>query len=330
MVPAVSRPKLVSAIIIFLNEERFLEEAIASVLTQTYPDWELLLVDDGSEDGSRALAQCYAARYPNKIRYYEHPGHQNRGMSASRNLGVDHARGAYIAFCDADDVWLPGKLEHQVEALQAFPEAAMVCGPLIGWHSWTGQPADLHRDYLYGVGSDGHHPFANRLAPPPQLLALFLRKEHFAPSGGLIRREAFEQVGGFEVGFRGGHEDLVFQVKLCLRAAVYVQDEAWYKYRIHPNSSERRDRRAGHHLAHRVTYLTWVADYLARQGATDPVLKEALHVALWPVRHPRLHPLLDQYRLGKFRLRMRLWSLARRHLPQTVRRILWRAWQRIM
>ena len=117
---------LVSAIIIFLNEERFLAQAIASVLQQSLADWELLLVDDGSTDESTAIARGFAQRDPSRIRYFEHAGHANRGMSAARNLGLDHARGSYIAFLDADDIWLPEKLREQVSALNDNPRAGMV------------------------------------------------------------------------------------------------------------------------------------------------------------------------------------------------------------
>src|SRR5262245_58400693 len=105
---------LVSAIIIFLDEERFLAEAIETSIGQDYPDWELWLVDDGSTDRSTAIAREFAARMPDRIRYCEHEGHANRGMSAGRNLGLDHARGGYIGFLDADDVWEPEKLREQV------------------------------------------------------------------------------------------------------------------------------------------------------------------------------------------------------------------------
>jgi glycosyltransferase involved in cell wall biosynthesis len=101
---------VVSIVVIFLNAEQFIREAIESAFAQTYKCWELLLVDDGSADGSKAIAHQYAALYPERVLYLEHHDHQNRGMSASRNLGVSHARGKYIAFLDADDVWLPHKL----------------------------------------------------------------------------------------------------------------------------------------------------------------------------------------------------------------------------
>src|SRR5271154_2347778 len=104
---------LVSTIIIFLNAEKFLAEAVESVLAQTYPTWELWLVDDGSTDDSSRIARDYATRHAARIHYLEHPGHENRGKSASRNLGLRHSRGSYVALLDADDVWLPGKLTNQ-------------------------------------------------------------------------------------------------------------------------------------------------------------------------------------------------------------------------
>ena len=118
----------VSVVMIFLDEERFLAEAIESVRAQTFTDWELLLVDDGSSDGSSAIARGYAEREGDRIRYLEHPGHENRGMSASRNLGIRHARGDLVALLDADDVWLQHKLSRQVALLDANPDAEMIYG----------------------------------------------------------------------------------------------------------------------------------------------------------------------------------------------------------
>ncbi len=98
-----SKPR-VSVVTIFLNAEKFIYEAIESVFAQTYADWELLLVDDGSTDASTEVAYRWAGRYPNRVRYLEHDRHQNRGMSASRNLGAGNARGEYVAFLDGDYV----------------------------------------------------------------------------------------------------------------------------------------------------------------------------------------------------------------------------------
>src|SRR5215469_15347588 len=100
-----SNQPLVSIVVIFCNASCFLREAIDSIFAQTYNNWELLLVDDGSSDGSTAIAYRCSERHRRRVRYLQHSGHANRGMSASRNLGIRNARGAYIAFLDADDAW---------------------------------------------------------------------------------------------------------------------------------------------------------------------------------------------------------------------------------
>ena len=97
------RELTVSVIVCFLNEERFLAEAVQSVLGQTFADWELLLVDDGSCDASSVIARQLAATDPGRFDYIEHADHRNLGLSASRNAGIRRARGRYIAFLDADD-----------------------------------------------------------------------------------------------------------------------------------------------------------------------------------------------------------------------------------
>src|ERR1041384_762740 len=135
---------LVSVIVIFLNGERFIDEAIESVFAQTYEEWELLLIDDGSYDRSTEIARGYASEYPNRVRYFEHAFHQN--------LGIDKARGKLIAFIDADDVWLPEKLEEQIAILAAHPEAAMVYGQTRYWYRWTKYQRDVDRAFIPAPG----------------------------------------------------------------------------------------------------------------------------------------------------------------------------------
>jgi glycosyltransferase involved in cell wall biosynthesis len=171
-----TRTPLVSIVTTFLNAERFLQEAIESVLTQTYDDWELLLVDDGSTDRSTQIALRHADQYPEKVRYLEHADHQNRGTSASRNLGIRESQGRYIAFLDADDVWLPNKLAEQVAILEAEPEAAMVYGLSQYWRSWTGHPEDAHRDTTPPLGIA-----PGTLVRPPTLLTRSLEATARAP-----------------------------------------------------------------------------------------------------------------------------------------------------
>jgi glycosyltransferase involved in cell wall biosynthesis len=128
----------ISVITIFLNGERFISEAIESVLARDFRDFEIILVDDGSTHECTVIVRDYAAHYASVIRYLEHPGHQNRGMSASRNLGLKAVRGEFVAFVDADDFWEKTKLAEQFAIMEAFPELGMVCGAVRYWSSWYG------------------------------------------------------------------------------------------------------------------------------------------------------------------------------------------------
>jgi glycosyltransferase involved in cell wall biosynthesis len=288
-----SKP-LVSTIIIFLNEERFLQEAIASVFAQSYVDWELLLVDDGSTDGSTVIAKRLASEYPQRVRYLHHNGHANRGMSASRNLGLEHARGAFVAFLDADDVWLPHKLTEQVELLQSNPRAAMVYGRTQYWHSWTGRKEDRDLDELTKGGAH-----VGTIVEPPDLLTAFLRDGDIYPCmcSVIIRKEVFDQVGSFEERFRNANEDMVFHTKVFLNHPVYVADKCWDRYRIHSDSFWNVARTSGWHVfpghthpAHE-EYLVWVEAYLQERAIDDQDLQRAFRKALWPYRHPRSYHL---------------------------------------
>lgn len=178
----------VTVITIFLDEERYLAEAVESVLAQDFTDFELLLVDDGSTDGSTGIARAFAARDP-RVRYLEHPGHANRGMSASRNLGLSHARGEFIAFIDGDDRWRPEKLREQVELLDAMPEADVIGGSVNYWGSHRGE-----RDKLVRTG----HVQEQLIRPPGATLGMYPLGKADAPSMSdlMFRRECIDDVGG--------------------------------------------------------------------------------------------------------------------------------------
>lgn len=100
----------ISVIVPFLNQERFLSEAVESVLARTYDDWQLLLADDGSTDASPDIVCENADRRPGRIVFLAHPNGAH-GPPLARNAGLRHAAGDYVAFLDAEDVWLPRKLE---------------------------------------------------------------------------------------------------------------------------------------------------------------------------------------------------------------------------
>lgn len=222
---------LVSVVLIFLNEERFLEEAVQSVQNQTLADWELLLVDDGSTDRSTKIAQALAAQ-DDRIGYFDHAGHQNRGMAASRNLGARHSSAPYIAFLDADDVWQPSKLAEQVHLLVRMPDVAMVNGAMLLWHSWD--PTSTRSDAVVLTGGVGDQ----RFDPPEAALKISpLARGDGAGVDLLVRRTVFEAVGGFEESFQGMFEDQSFISKVFLRYPVYISSSVWLHYRQHKGSS---------------------------------------------------------------------------------------------
>jgi len=304
---------LVTAITIFLNAERFIEEAIESVFGQSYQEWELILVDDGSTDGSTQVAQSYANRYPKKVRYLEHPGRENRGMSASRNLGLMHAQGEFIAFLDADDVWLPEKLKQQVEILNSHPEAAMVYGATQYWYSWTGESVDARRDF---VTEPGVKP--DTLVRPPALVSALLQNQIATSTGCLTRREIMQQVGGYEESFRGMFEDQVFHSKISLRAPVFVSSQCWYRYRKHSASCCAVAENSGEHRTHRLTFLNWLERYSSEQGVDDPALRQAIKKEQWKSEHPVLSRLREHLAYRSKIAKDRLKSIARKALPAPV------------
>jgi len=285
---------LVSCIVIFLDAERFLQEAIDSILAQTYGQWELLLVDDGSSDGSTGIARRAADSQPDRIRYLEHPGNVNRGMSASRNLGAAAARGEYLAFLDSDDVWVANKLSEQVQIMEALPEAAMLYGRSLIWQSWSSTPDDL-ADYFCELGVE-----PNQLIEPPRLVFLLLENRFQTPTtcNALIRRRIYVSVGGFQDEFRGMFEDQAFFTKLCLRHPVYVSDACWAWYRQHEASCCAVAERSGMAQELRRPLLEWIERHFKSQRIRNPKLIRALRRELMPLRHPRLFRTLR--RLGKW------------------------------
>ncbi len=286
-----SRP-LVSIITPFLNTEKFFEECIESVLKQTYKNWELLLVDDGSSDNSTAIAKHYANKYPDKIYYRQHANHQNCGASASRNLGINTSNGDYIAFLDSDDIYLPKKLEDQVVLLNNQPGAGMLYASTEYWYSWTRLPQDEQRDWVWK--NFGVKP--NTLVNPPKLLTMFLQDGATVPCMGsvLVRRQAIESVGGWENVFKYIYTDQVFHAKICLKWPVFVSSGCWDRYRQHPDSSCYVVERTNKAYISRYNYLVWLEKYLIENaGSKNTELWKAFKKAIWPFKHKYLHKLIS-------------------------------------
>jgi glycosyltransferase involved in cell wall biosynthesis len=197
----------VSVIIPCFNHGRFLRAAIASVRGQDYPAVDLLVVDDGSTDGSHAIGHAHGARVLMQ---------PNLGVSAARNLGLEHARGELVVFLDADDELMPGAIASGVQELQAHPDAACVvrrCQLMdaTGRSLPTNYPQvkteDLYREWL-------------------------LWNFVWTPGAAIFRRTALQDIGGFPEDVSGAADYAVY-LRLARDGRVVFQANDAVRYRQH-------------------------------------------------------------------------------------------------
>jgi glycosyltransferase involved in cell wall biosynthesis len=192
-----------------------LGEAIESVLNQSYPHFEIIVVDDGSKDNTSEVA----ARYPG-VRLIRQ---ENQGLSGARNAGIRHSEGEYVVFLDADDRLLPGALEAGLECFEANPECAFVSG------------------YCNNIATDG-----SPLSPPPRYLhvggdpylALLRANYIMMPAMVVYRRSVFESVGGFDTSLKAA-EDYDMYLRIARRFPVRSHERVVAEYRRHDTSMSR-------------------------------------------------------------------------------------------
>ncbi|MGK2955509.1 MAG: glycosyltransferase family 2 protein [Solirubrobacterales bacterium] len=265
----------VTVVMPFLDAERYLEEAIASVEHQSHQDWELLLVDDGSTDASAIIARA-AVRRDSRIQLLTRPPELAQGAAVARNIGLKHAGGDLIAFLDADDVFEQRRIESHVEAFRRYPESMVVYGPTRWWH-----PEAEHRDWTEPMGR-----MARRVHRPPKLLnevVLLGRGQVPCTCSVMVRRAALDEVGGFEP--FDLYEDQTMWVKLFVRYPVYVSEFVGARYRQHDDSTSARSQRRGDydwtgpHRA-RTVFLGWVRNYMEANGIADESIDRALRRAM--------------------------------------------------
>lgn len=265
----------VSVIIPFFNRERFLGEAIESVLAQTYQNWELILINDGSTDSSLNVAGDFIKKYPDRIFLHSHENEENRGASSSRNLGIKHAQGDLITFLDSDDVFLPKTLAIEIRAFASNPDADVVCGTLEYWFSWSEQIDKRERDFLVNLGLA-----TETLYQPPSLLVHNLRAGGRKPGiGCVILKSGFaKKVGLFKDDFVYVGEDQIFWAKVCLYGKIYVLENCLAKYRQHRHSSSAVLTNGGDFNADLEQFSAWLENYLAINKIENKQVWEALKV----------------------------------------------------
>lgn len=195
---------LVSCIVPVFNGERYLREALDSILAQTYRPLEVIVIDDGSTDGTPRIV----AGYGPEIRYLFQP---NAGPAAARNLGLRAARGELIAFLDADDLWHPEKLARQVARLQARPERDLCIVHVQNfWDAPPGEEAERFRDHRSAQAQPG-----------------------YTCQSLLARRALFETVGEFNPAFLVSDDIDWFARALDRGAVIEVLPDVLVRRRLH-------------------------------------------------------------------------------------------------
>jgi glycosyltransferase involved in cell wall biosynthesis len=202
----------VSVIVPTYNTIAYLPAAIDSILHQTFEDFEILLINDGSTDGTDQWAKQITDP---RIRYINQT---NQGLSAARNTGIAAAQGRYIALLDADDLWEPTKLAKQVAYLESHPEMGMV-------HSWVtfmdSEGASTGR--IWKTQAEGW------------VLPQLLHRNDVAVLSVLVRRECFEAIGVFEAKLRS-LEDWDLWLRLAVQYPIGLLREPLARYRQLPGS----------------------------------------------------------------------------------------------
>ena len=220
---ATDRP-LVSVIVTFYNQAEFVASALDGVLAQSYRPFEVIVVDDGSTDDT--LRACTA--YGDRITVVHQ---ENAGPSGARNSGIRRARGSLVAFLDGDDIWVPEKLEAQVEAALRYPESGLVA---VDGEAFSSE--GITRDTLYGPGLlQLMHPSNGRIFTARCFDMLLDGKFSFitTPSQVMIPAAVFREVGTWNPRFRVS-ADYELYLRIAARRPFTFLREKQVRYRINP------------------------------------------------------------------------------------------------
>lgn len=204
----------VSVILPCFNCEKYVRRTIESVLSQDYPNLEVIAVDDGSTDGTLEILKSFTDR----IRIFTHAGNRNLGQSATTNLGIEKSSADIIAFIDNDDIWFPGKLAKQIEVLRERADVGVVyCGAI------AIAPDD---QVLYEFPTTKSY---EENTPSQLLLDCHIQ----TPSQIAVRRSCLARVGGFDESLVPADHDM--WLRLIELTRFQAIDEPLVGYRKHPN-----------------------------------------------------------------------------------------------
>lgn len=239
---------VVSVAMVVCNVERFLAEAIESILGQTYRDFEFVIVDFGSTDRSKEIIAGYAAK-DSRVKLHEIP---HCGLAEARNVGCFMAQGQYIAIMDADDVSLPERLMLQVEFMEKHPRVGVLGGAV---------------DWMDGTGKFMRSPFAT-LEPATsdcEIRSILPTRNVFCQPSVMIRKEAFALAGGYRGAFAPA-EDYDLWLRISEHFEMANLEQVILKYRIHPHQVSVRK-----HKQQNLSTLAALASATSRRnGNPDP------------------------------------------------------------
>lgn len=217
----------VSVVIPCFKAERYVLATVRSVLAQTVPV-EVIAVDDGSPDQSVRLLRDSGL----PIRLIEQ---RNQGVAAARNTGAAAARGRWISFVDADDIWLPGKLQAQLELLHKTPGARMAYS---AWHVWHSTEPEPEPELLRSLAAELLQ--ADRWqGPSGDIYPDLLQDCVVWTSTVVVERNLFDEAGGFDTGLRIG-EDYDLWLRLSRLTPILRAPAPWALYRMHPSNITKR------------------------------------------------------------------------------------------
>lgn len=236
----------ISVLMTVYNGERWLAEAIQSVLNQTYTAFEFLIVDDGSTDATPDILKRAAAR-DDRIRLFTHA---NMGVSRSVNRVLPHARNEWIARFDADDLMLPDRLERQMAFLRENPDVAVTSS---------------FATYIDAKGNPVGH-YTNPLTSREEVNAWLEsgRVIHFIQSGAIVRKDVIEKVGGYRPEFNVTEDTDLWNRIAEAGYPVLVQPEILMQVRVHERSLTRSS------MMLQVRQFRWLEDGARRRRAGEP------------------------------------------------------------
>jgi glycosyltransferase involved in cell wall biosynthesis len=218
---------LVSIVSPAYNHEKFIADCIKSVIAQTYTNWEMIIVDDGSTDSTYSIAREYS-RIDKRIRSFTQKNIGIFRLGESYNFALKQCIGKYVAVLECDDIWLPEKLQIQVGTLEQKPEC------VLSWGKAYLSAIDLSYDYYLAPRNDkDENLFYNK--PVGVFLKKFIYSTLIPALTIVFRRDALLEIGGFVQGFNLPLVDIPTTLELLMRGEFAYIDKPLGHWRIYPN-----------------------------------------------------------------------------------------------